>query len=56
MKDTQKHTLNLYEGDFARLQELYPETGASIVIRTLVRKHIEEKTPKVDVSNVKVEI
>jgi len=37
-----KHTLLLFEGDFARLQELYPEVGASIIIRRLVRKHIKE--------------
>lgn len=56
MSNTQKHTLNLFEGDFARLQELYPDAGASLVIRTLVRRHIDEKTPKVDTSEVKVEI
>ena len=26
---TQKHTLHLYEGDYAELQSLYPETGAA---------------------------
>lgn len=41
----QKHTLNLYEGDFERLQELYPEIGASMVIRKIIRKHIADVTP-----------
>lgn len=44
----QKHTLNLYEGDFERLQALYPELGASIVIRKIIRKHIESITPDVN--------
>lgn len=35
-----KHTINLYEGDFERLQEMYPELGAGIVVRKLVRKHL----------------
>lgn len=39
---TQKHTLNLYEGDFDRLRELYPHVGASIVIRRLIRRYIED--------------
>jgi hypothetical protein len=56
-KDTvQKHTINLYEGDFARLGELYPDVGASMALRTILRKHIEDRIPKVDVSKVKVEI
>ena len=50
----QKVTLNLYDGDFATLQGYYAEVGASIVIRKLVRKHIEEleknrKVPKVEI-------
>jgi len=36
-----KHTVNLYEGDFQRLQDLYPDLGAGIVVRKLVRKHIK---------------
>ncbi len=35
-----KHTLNLYEGDYRKIQELYPEVGAGAVIRKLVRNHI----------------
>lgn len=38
----QKHTLNFFSGDVQRLQELYPDIGASIVIRTIVRKFIEK--------------
>lgn len=43
-----KHTLHLYRGDFAELQEMYPDVGAAGVIRTLVRKHIKEQRPKME--------
>jgi hypothetical protein len=48
MKDepTQKHTLHLYVGDFDRLHELHPDISASLIIRKLVRKHIDEHSPK----------
>jgi len=38
----QKVTLNLYDGDFAKLGELYPELGASRVIRELVSAHVRK--------------
>lgn len=39
-KPMTKHTLNLYEGQMERLQELHPRLGAAKVIRTLVDDHI----------------
>lgn len=36
----QKHTLNLFEGDFEELQALFPDIGASAAIRQLVRNAI----------------
>jgi len=48
-----KHTLHLYEGDYERLRELYPELGAAIVIRRLIRKHIKEVAPVPQVHVVK---
>lgn len=56
-RDKTKHTLWLFQGDFAALAALYPDLGASIVIRTLIRKHLERiekgvdkpKLPKIDV-------
>ena len=36
----QKVTLKLYDGEFKRLQDHYPEVGASLVVRTLVHKHL----------------
>lgn len=35
-----KHTLNLYAGDYRKLQEMYPETGAAIIIRKIIRMQI----------------
>ena len=50
-----KHTLHLFEGDYAELQSLYPETGAAIIIRTLVRKHISETTPPLPIMPTEVD-
>ena len=49
MEPMQKHTLHLYEGDYEGLRELYPELGAAIVIRRLVRKHLKEIPPPVEI-------
>ena len=36
----QKHTLNLYEGDFEEIKSYFPDLGAAIVIRKLVRQYV----------------
>jgi hypothetical protein len=37
----EKHTLNLYAGDYAKLQALYPvRIGAAKIIRDIVHAHI----------------
>jgi hypothetical protein len=44
--DLSKHTMNLYPGDYAKLQDLYPDIGAATIIRRIVRAfitQIEEK-------------
>ena len=41
-KKLAKHTLNLYEGDLAELAEIHPYIAPSIIVRSLVRKHIEK--------------
>lgn len=38
----QKHTLNLYEGDYEKLRGFYPDIGASAVIRRIVRRYVEQ--------------
>lgn len=40
-EDLQKHTLNLFAGDYEKLKEFYPDTGAGAIIRRLVRKFIQ---------------
>ena len=42
-RDITKHTLNLYAGDYARLQALYStRVGAAKIIRDIVRAHIRK--------------
>jgi hypothetical protein len=36
-----KHTLNLYAGDYAKIQELFPDIGAGVVIRKVIRNYVE---------------
>lgn len=38
----QKHTLLLYEGDFDKLKSYYPEIDGGLIVRRLVRTHIEQ--------------
>jgi len=54
-EDLQKVTLNLWRGDYAKLQLLFPDNGAGPVIRELIRDFIarveavETAAPDVDV-------
>jgi hypothetical protein len=51
-----KHTLNLYAGDYAKLQALYPtRVGAAKIIRDIIHAHLRkieedaaQKIPLVD--------
>ncbi len=42
MDELQKHTLNLFAGDYEKLQLLYPDHGAGPIIRSIVRRFIEQ--------------
>ena len=44
--DLEKRTLNFVKGDFAILAEHYPEVGPSVIVRTLVHKHVQTLIPK----------
>lgn len=46
-----KHTMLLYDGDYERLQDLYPEVGASIIIRKIVRDYLNKVSPPAKVRN-----
>ena len=37
-----KHTMWLREGDFAKLAEMYPDLGSSLIVRKLVSTHIDK--------------
>jgi hypothetical protein len=54
-----KHTLNLFEGDYQRLQDLYPKLGAGKIVRALVRAHlrkIEERTNQRNTTDLDIDL
>jgi len=53
-----KHTMNLFPGDYAKLQDLYPDIGAATIIRRIVRAWIEkiEQTGNKAPSEIEVDI
>lgn len=55
-QDLTKHTLLLRRGDVEELQILYPEVGASIIIRKLVADHIDKIRASAPRNEVKVDI
>ena len=55
-RDLQKHTLNLFAGDFDKLQRLYPDVGAAAVVRRLVQKHVQDKLKPIDPPKVEVKL
>jgi hypothetical protein len=52
----QKHTLNLYEGDYEKIRLLYPDVGAGAIIRRIVRRFIEQVEVTGTSIDAKVEI
>lgn len=40
--DLSKHTLNLFPGDYAKLQQFYPDLGAAVIVRRIVRKFVQQ--------------
>lgn len=42
----QKHTLNLFEGDYERLRQYYGDVGAGPVVRRLVRSWLNQLETK----------
>jgi hypothetical protein len=57
--DLQKHTLNLYRGDWDELRALYPNTETSTLIREIVRSCIintKAADPEVTKINVDVKV
>lgn len=55
-QELQKHTLNLYLGDYEKLRSFYPDVGAGAVIRRIVRRYIEQVEATGGSIDAKVEI
>lgn len=56
-EELQKHTLMLYHGDYEELRALYPDVGAAVVIRRLIRQFLDQiKTNPSAAPQVEVEI
>ena len=55
-EDLQKHTLNLRSGDYERLQSLYPNLGAAVVIRQLVSNYLDRDKSEIDTKNMELDI
>ena len=55
--DLQKHTLNLRLGDWAYLESVYKINGldTSVVIRTLISKHVDGLREKEEVPKLNME-
>lgn len=45
-EDLQKVTLNLYAGDYTELMELYPDIGAAVIVRRIIRRFLEQVRAK----------
>ena len=58
MKDElTKHSLFLYKGDFELLRSYYPEVGAGLVVRKLVRQHLKKLQKRTEEPvNIDVEV
>lgn len=54
VEDLQKHTLNLRAGDMKALEELFPNRGASVMVRKIVSKFVDQ-TRKVQEQTVKLD-
>lgn len=55
-EDLTKHTLNLFAGDYAKLQSLFPDVGAGVVIRKVVRDFLSKIEGSTKPSKVKAEV
>lgn len=55
-ENLQKHTLNLFAGDMEKLQGYYPDVGASVVIRKIVRAYLDQIEAQPEEPQAEVEI
>jgi len=46
----------LFPGDFRKLGEYYPQLGSSLVVRQLIREHIEKLESQIETDSPKVDV
>lgn len=51
-----KHTMNFFAGDIEKIADLYPDVGASVIIRRLVRDFVERVSAQNASAVVKTEV
>lgn len=51
-----RHNVHLFAGDYERLQNLYPDFGAAIIIRNLVRNHLQQRYEPLDLTKIKLQV
>jgi hypothetical protein len=54
--DLRKHTLNLFAGDVEKIQNFFPEIGASVIIRKIVHEFVERVEAEVEGTKVSVKV
>lgn len=55
-RELQKHTLNLFKGDYEKLQSYYPDLGAAAVIRRIIDTYIKQLEEPSDVSKLNIQL
>ena len=48
-----KHTVLLFKGDYEKLRFAYPEFGGAVILRRILRAHLEKIDPPIDTSSIK---
>lgn len=51
--ELQKHTLQLFAGDYKKLQDLHPDVGAAQIIRTILRQYLLKMEPPINMAKIK---
>jgi hypothetical protein len=51
-----KHTLNLRDGDYERLQALWPDVGAAVIIRRIISSFLDREENNRSSSNIEVNL
>lgn len=55
-EELKKVTLNLFRKDYARLSDLFPQSGAAKAIRAIVRQYLQEFDRRTGEAKLEVDI